>query len=330
MNTHLRFAVTERSQPGGVRAAARDLAAAAGFDETDEYRAGLVVTELATNLVKHARDGVVLLRALPGTELEVISIDRGPGISDLTASLTDGHSTSGSPGTGLGAIRRLSDDFDIYTQRDRGTIVVARLRAKRAIRQGRTFSVGGVSVSKPDEAVCGDAWHVRYDGDGAVVLVVDGLGHGPLAADAARIAVDSFVQVPLANPADTLQTLHAALRPTRGAAAAIAEIRPRHRVVRFAGVGNVAGQVALNGGGRSMVSLNGTLGHVARGFREYSYPWGEDAVLVMSSDGLGTHWSFDDYRGILRHDPAVVAAALYRDQSRGRDDVTVVVAMEAR
>jgi len=77
------------------------------------------------------------------------------------------------------------------------------------------------------------------------------------------------------------------------------------------------------------VSVNGTLGHEARAFREYSYPWQHDAVFVMFSDGLGTHWTLDAYRGLLQRHPAIVAAVLYRDFSRQRDDVTVVVGREA-
>src|SRR4051812_19083356 len=108
---HHAVPVTESSQVSAARFEARELADRAGFDETDVHRVGLVATELATNLVKHATDGVLLIRitaSSPDGEIELLSIDRGPGIYDVGRCLSDGHSTAGSPGTGLGAIRRLA------------------------------------------------------------------------------------------------------------------------------------------------------------------------------------------------------------------------------
>ena len=79
---------------------------------------------------------------------------------------------------------------------------------------------------------------------------------------------------------------------------------------------------------RHAVSLNGTLGHEARAFREYTYPWDSSALFVMHSDGLGSRWSLEGYRGLRQKPPSIVAAVLYRDFSRQRDDVTVVVGRE--
>jgi hypothetical protein len=123
--------------------------------------------------------------------------------------------------------------------------------------------------------------------------------------------------------------MHDGLRHTRGAAAAVAEISIGARLLKYAGVGNVSGAIYRAGATRYAVSLNGTLGHEVRQFREYSYPWGPDALFVMFSDGLASHWSLDDYRGLRLRHPAVIAAVLYRDFSRQRDDVTVVVGREA-
>src|SRR5262249_24583512 len=155
--------VVESSQPSAGRFATRDAAARAGLNEEDSYRAGLIATELATNLVKHANGGELLVREIPGTprgEVEILSIDHGPGISDISRSMTAGHSTAGSAGTGLGAVRRLADDFDIYSE-TRGTVVLARVRAARTrpLTSGH-LSVGAVSVAMKGEPVCGDGWQV--------------------------------------------------------------------------------------------------------------------------------------------------------------------------
>jgi len=330
---HQVVAVAESSQPSAARYLTREIAEKAGFGEEDGYRAGLVATELGTNLVKHAKNGEILVRAVSGpprSELEVIAIDRGPGMTDILRSMSDGHSTSGSPGTGLGAIRRLADEFDIYSQPDRGSVVYVRLRDKRApAANGHRIHVGAVSVPKSGEHVCGDGWTVRHDIDGLSALLVDGLGHGTQAAEAADAARAAFASQRFADTSHALQAVHEGIRHTRGAAGAILGISSEQRIARFAGVGNVGCAIVRDGSLRQAVSNNGTLGHQARHFREYTYPWSEDAAFVMHSDGLTSHWSLQSYHGICTRHPAVVAAVLYRDFSRNRDDVTVLVGRPA-
>ena len=135
---HASIAVVEASQPSAVRFAARQLADRVGFTTEDSYRSGLVATELATNLVKHARSGEVLLRAAGGQapELELVAIDKGPGMANVTAALADGRSTAGTTGIGLGAARRMSDEFEIYSTVPDGTVVLARIRPRASVRRG--------------------------------------------------------------------------------------------------------------------------------------------------------------------------------------------------
>jgi anti-sigma regulatory factor (Ser/Thr protein kinase) len=330
--THRRVPVVESSQPSAARFAAHDAAYAAGFGEEDSHRAGLIATELATNLVKHATGGELLVRDMggPSQTVELIAIDRGPGIDNIARSLADGHSTAGSSGTGLGAVQRLADSFDIYSEKPRGTVVLARVCAGRGQpKPERPLTVGAVSIAKNGEPVCGDSWQVAQRPDSALVIVADGLGHGIAAREASIAAIATINPRQNGDIATRLRIMHDGLRHTRGAAAAIAEICLRPGLVKFAGVGNISGTIYRPGVTRHTVSLNGTLGHEARTFREYSYPWEPSATLVMHSDGLGTHWSLDDYRGLYQRHPAVIAAVLYRDFSRQRDDVTVVVGREA-
>ena len=333
MITHSIVAVQESSQTFAVRNSARQAAERLGMDETDAHRVGLVATELATNLVKHATNGgqvLIRVNAMESPEVELIALDRGPGIRDVSAALSDGHSSAGSPGNGLGAIRRLSEDFDITSQAGRGTAVLARVRAKRA-RRGRTgaFDVGAISIAMAGETFCGDGWHVRPYADSASVLLVDGLGHGVFANAASEAAVQAFVREPAsAGTADVLQGIHRALGHTRGAAAAIADVSRDRQIVRFSGIGNIVGAVCFVGETRHAVSNNGTLGHRVQQFREYQYPWRADGILVMHSDGLSARWSLDHYPGLRLRDPSLVAAILYRDFCRTRDDATILVARE--
>jgi anti-sigma regulatory factor (Ser/Thr protein kinase) len=331
--SHRQVEVAESSQPSAARFAAHEAAGHAGFANEDIHRAGIIATELATNLVKHATGGEILVRdvsRVPHPEIELIAIDRGPGIADLARSLADGHSTSGTPGTGLGAVQRLADFFDIHSQTGVGTVILARVRARRAAGPAKPrLDVAGVSVPKRGETLCGDAWQVHHHSEGALAIVADGLGHGLYANEASSAAVAAVDPRKGYELGGMLQEIHSGLRHTSGAAAAIADIRVNAGVMRYAGVGNISGVIWQASVTRHTVSHNGTLGHAARQFREYSYPWGAGATFVMHSDGLVSHWSFDRYRGLSQRDPAVVAAVLYRDFSRHRDDVTVVVGREA-
>ena len=288
--------------------------------------AALVATELATNLVKHAKQGelhITPLSARGGPGIEILSIDRGPGISNLDECLKDGHSTSGTSGTGLGAVRRVSQEFEISSQVDKGTIVVSQLRDTGAVPS--LFKIGLVSRPVSGETVSGDNWAVRFEGASMTVLVADGLGHGALAADASRAAVDAFHRASDSSPAGLVQTIHAALRGTRGAAVAVALVETNEARVRFAGLGNIAGTIVGFEKSHSMVSHNGTAGHEVRQIKEFVYPWSRECVLVMHSDGLSSNWNPRAFPGFLRQHPSRTAALLYREAARLRDDACIIV-----
>ncbi len=326
--------VTEASQVGEARRATTALAGRLGFSEAACGNAALVATEAATNLVKHAREGVFLLRPLENEDrlgMEILALDRGPGMADVSRCLPDGFSTAGTPGSGFGAISRQSSFFDVYSRPEVGTAVLARLWAAppTADRQPR-FQAAAVSVPKSGETVCGDAWSADPNGSRIRLLIADGLGHGPDAGQAAQLAVRVFRENARLGPAECLRTMHAALRSTRGAAVAAVEIDLDRRTLRHSGVGNVAGAVLADGASRSLVSHNGTVGHEARHFQEFTCPFPAGAVLVMHSDGLASRWSLDPYPGLIARDPALLAGVLYRDFQRGRDDVTVLAVARPR
>ena len=335
MGPSLTLPIAEPTQAGDARRAAIGLAEDAGFDETSRGRVALVVTELATNIVKHAGTGTLLLRSMTWdsrTAIEVLALDRGPGM-DVQRSLRDGFSTAGSAGTGLGAVERLSTTFDVCSIRGVGTVIAATVTNGRAIPAASSrarFDVGVVRVPMPREEVCGDGWAVHESDDVLTVAVVDGLGHGALAFAAAKAAVEAFEGTRGFPPGRVIETIHAALRPTRGAAVAAAAVDRRRRVVTFAGVGNVVGTVVGDVHDRQMVSHPGIAGHEARRIAEFTYPWPEHGVLVVATDGLITHWDLRRYPGLIASAAAVIAGVLYRDFARGRDDVTVVVAKESR
>ncbi len=159
------LAVTDASQVGEARRLAARLAGRLGFPETEAGKAALVVTEAANNLLLHGHGGELLFRCLEDGRagLDVLALDRGPGMADVGRCLQDGYSTGGTAGTGLGGIVRLSAFAEVYSTPGAGTAVLARLWAgPPSAPPGRPpLHVAAVSVPKPGEAVCGDACAVE-------------------------------------------------------------------------------------------------------------------------------------------------------------------------
>ncbi len=323
----------DSSTVGEARRRASLLAGELEFDETGQGRVALVVSEAATNLIKHAGGGELILQGQGsdqgGNWLEILALDRGSGMIDVGRCMTDGYSTAGSLGTGLGAIGRLSDDSGIYSQSGEGTVVWARLDARphpKAVRDEGP-AIAAVCVPSPGETECGDDWAIIRRHGQSLVMIVDGLGHGPEAAEAAEAAVDVFRRRSSDEPVELIGAAHLALRSTRGAALAIARIDATLGQLQYTGVGNISGIIVdcRNGRTTSMISHNGTVGHVVRKIQAFEYPWSEDSLLIMHSDGLATRWDLNRYPGLSRRPPGLLAGILYRDHKRGRDDVTVVV-----
>jgi len=328
--SQMRLEVTDSSHVGWCRREAQRLADASSFDTASSGRVALAATELATNLVRHAGGGELLVQPVGhGSELqiELLSVDRGPGIGCIERSLRDGYSTAGTAGTGLGAIHRLSATFDIHSCPGAGTVVLSRIGAgRRASGKAPEIEFGAVSVALRGELECGDGWSIIREGRRSALLVVDGLGHGAPAAAAAAVAMAAFDAQPFAEPEQAMHELHRHLNGTRGAAAACAVLDPEKSLLRYAGVGNIAGVIAAAGAQKGLLSHNGTLGAMLRRAQQLDYPWHAGSVLVMHSDGLSSRWSLAGYQDLGARHPAVIAGVLYRDRSRQHDDATVIVA----
>ena len=325
---HLLCPILHPEDVGAARRRVANLAAEAGVASPMPAQAELAVTELADNLLRHAvPGGYVLARALAtsgGEGLEILSVDRGPGIADLDAALDGRVSQPAGLGCGLAGVRRMSTEFDVYTC-ESGTVVMARFLSDGAARHVSPWS--GVSVAYDGSGECGDAWAIADQDGRTTALVVDGLGHGSGAAEAARVAVATFADRHDDDLESMAQRMHAAMRITRGGAAALCRLDPEQRRAEFLGVGNVAGRLVGTGGSQAMVSLNGTLGTelAAPRIRRLSYALDDGAALVMSSDGVRDGFDVDAHPGLFDHDPLVVAAMIHGRCSRGTDDATVVV-----
>jgi len=323
------FPILHASDVAAARRAGQKLADTLGFAEVQAGRLAIVITEAGTNILKHAGEGTLyIMRAQSGVDapgIDVLAVDSGPGIRDLQTSLRDGVSTAGTAGTGLGALRRQADEFDVWTARDQGSVFFMRLWSSPAPPEPCGIEVGALYVPLAGEDESGDGWAVSCNRDGATLLGVDGLGHGPEAHKAAAAAIAALERRASATPSETLQAAHEALRITRGAALSVARIDYAANQLRFAGIGNVNGIVYDGDTRRALVSHNGIVGNNMRKVQEFSVDCPPGALVILHSDGIQTQWDLKAYPGLLARTPAIVAGILMRDFIRRRDDAMVLV-----
>lgn len=342
VHCHRRIHVATQADLTTARGALADLTATLGGDEETVGRIRLVVSELATNLIRHAGDGVLLLRGLhaiglPGggesppdgrpAGFECLSLDKGPGIADIGGALADRNAQEpvpgGSLGYGLGAVRRLADRFDIHSVSGIGTAVLAQVYPRR----GHTprpppgpFAWGAAMVPMAGCDACGDGWTVRPDG---LVLVVDGLGHGEAASVAARRAEAIFAASPSDAPQDILLALHEALRGTRGAVGCVLKLNRNE--VEFSCIGNITATVLSRAGATSLGGRWGVIGYNAVPPPPIRAPWGPGDQIVLHSDGCSHLADLVAARHLRHVDPALAAGVLLRDGICRVDDQTVLV-----
>jgi anti-sigma regulatory factor (Ser/Thr protein kinase) len=329
--------LADQSGVAEARRVSIQIAQSLGFSEKYQADAALVVTEAATNILKYAGRGEISLRpyregAMDRQQgLEVVALDRGPGIANLDLAQRDGFSTGGSLGAGLGTMVRLSSQFDIYSTEGGGTALLARIAGVKmpVPAQGQRppgYEFGARSTPKAGQIVCGDAWSVRSVQGKLGIALLDGLGHGPLASEAAVRAVGIFQDSGGGDtPADVLRRAHEGLKSTRGAVMAVALFDPSTASVSFAGVGNIVGIVVTGEVTQHLLSTDGTVGYNMRLVRESTLDWKPGSVLIATTDGLSTRWNLNRHPGLMQRHPSLIASVLHRDFARDTDDATVVV-----
>ncbi|WP_222721550.1 SpoIIE family protein phosphatase [Actinomadura sp. HBU206391] len=299
----------------------------------------LVATELATNIIRHTTTGGYVLYRQTAGGIELLAIDHGPGGRPAGTPPWAVPSRLGQTrlrpfrgdglGVGLAAVQRLASAFDCYSEPG-GTVILARLGLPTPVTAGR-WRWGGVNVPLGGVGESGDAWAVTAK-QHLAALVVDGLGHGPAAAMAARAAVTLFERQEVTDLDGFVRRAHEAMRGTRGGVMGVCLIDPERDELTYAGVGNISGRVLLRGDSHTLLGRDGTLGTELPPprIRLARYPWGPGATLLLASDGIRSRWDAASYPKLLHHDPAVIAATLQRAHGRGNDDTTVLVVHDTR
>ncbi|GAB3784316.1 serine/threonine protein kinase [Spirosoma horti] len=328
---HRSFIVPDRSYGAAIKRDIRLMASRLRFNEKKMGELDIILAELLSNLVKYATDGELLVKVIPNSHnasLELISVDSGPGMIDANRMLIDGVSTGGSLGQGLGAIKRLSSEFQLYSQPKRGTVVLVRIyeNAHQPAALASRAEVRCICVPKEGETVCGDACYSKQTGSSLTVFLGDGLGHGLLAQRAVEQAIRALRQGLDASPSTLVSAIHEASVGTRGLVGTCAVFDFTSRKWKFCGVGNITTRLSGSLGVKGYMPQNGILGHNIPGrLLVQEMPYERNQLLVMASDGLHTRWNPARYPGIGNYDPSILAAIIYKECARHTDDMSVVV-----
>ncbi|HST51605.1 MAG TPA: ATP-binding protein [Pyrinomonadaceae bacterium] len=338
--------IKDEVQVGAARRGVHRYASQLGFGEDKLSELDIVVQEIGTNAARYATAGGCLhwtsaLGEEPG--LELFYTDRGPGIYDLDRALRDGVTSGGSLGMGFGAMRRLLDEFDAHSvpkgttrrlaparRTTYGTAIFGRKwvappgeENREARRLARRLGVW--SRARPGEDKNGDAYFIGGHGEETLLAIVDGLGHGLGANEAALVALDTLEQWRGEPLGETILALHDALRATRGAVLGAVVVNRRRESFTYAGVGNVELRVFGSPEPARPIPTNGTLGARLSQVRVWPHRWTEGTTLVLASDGISASWDIAAYPGILDKSCQLLAGVLLRDFSRSSDDATVLV-----
>jgi anti-sigma regulatory factor (Ser/Thr protein kinase) len=316
-----------------VRERIREVGAASGVPRDVVDRAVLVASELGRNHLRHALAGRMRVTSLARGEhhgLEITAIDRGAGLADPATALSRGVAREkGSLGVGIGSVRRLSSEVDFDVRIGEGTRVKARVFGEGAPRHRE---VGIYGRPHFEEKVSGDhAAFCRPDGTDALVLVVsDGLGHGPPARQASFVAMHAVYANASESPSAIIESCERALGgEARGVVMAACRIDEAAGAMEAASIGNVELQVcrardARRFGGSS--AIVGGKGNRAVKPRTETTALAPDDLVVLTTDGISSKLSIEQDLMLLREHPIIVAQRIMERFGRTNDDALVLVA----
>lgn len=307
------------------------LARSIGMEKAQVADVAIAISELASNLVKHrVTEGKIIIREIRGDGnkgIEVISSDLGPGIVDIDLAMTDGYSTAGSLGIGLPAVNRLMDEFQIRSHIGEGSLITTHkwVKPEMPYMPVPELDLSVFSRPLPGQRYNGDAYFVKRYEDKITFAVIDGLGHGQDAHEAAQAAVDCLENYYRRPFAEIFQLCHQRLKRTRGAAMSLCRINLKDRVMTHAGIGNVQTRVYSSEAAPAPFCINGALGVAIRTVKVDDYPLPENSTIIMFSDGILGRFSPDNIHGFLSQKPQILGKRIMDSYARDNDDATIIV-----
>ncbi len=328
------YHIEERSFIAYIKREIHATVVLARFSQRQVAEIDIIVSELSSNLVKHANGGELLYRCFNWGErdstFEIFVIDSGPGISDPQRMMRDGVSTTGTLGHGLGSVSRLSTFSQVYSIPGWGTIVYSRIstnKDKFIENSTMNLDIRSLCVNKPKELVCGDGFVVKTNKTNTQIFFGDGLGHGANAEAAVKAAARSFMETKEEEPVEILRQMHDAVRRTRGLVATVASYNNKNNEWKLCGVGNILTRMYSGIQYKNYMSYNGTLGlNIPTSMKDSVIQAEKNQHLTMCSDGIRTRWDLNRYPSIYKYDSKILAACIYKDYSRRTDDASVLIA----
>ncbi|WP_163397531.1 SpoIIE family protein phosphatase [Flavobacterium fluviatile] len=332
-NTFSSYKIDDRSLIPFIKREIHNLAIQLGFTPHRAAETDIIVAELTSNLIKFAKEGVLLYRphlVAEQSAIEIYCLDKGIGFENAARIMNDGYSTANTLGHGLGSIKRLSNDFQIYSMKNWGCVQYVRICEKVDIclpSFKNELKYSTIAVNYPGEKVCGDGYHIKYLKNGFQIFVGDGLGHGEYAYEAVQAGLKAFRQTIEFQPSEILRDIHAKTKKTRGLVATIITVDYAAEVWNICGIGNINTRIYNGLENKTYTPYNGILGHnIPRTLNNTIVPYKKHQIIIMHSDGLRTRWSLNDMNGIFKQSPGIIAASLLKENIRGNDDATIFVA----
>ncbi len=327
--THISFAANDRSYFSLLKKEIHRRAQEAGIKVERLNALDLILAEMTSNLFKYGDDGEILMGIFNNIDspyIELISIDKGPGMARPAKMMQDGVSTSNTMGHGLGSIKRLSDTFDLYSQVDWGTIVLSRVyNDPKSIKSNKVI-IRPIVVAKPGEVHSGDGVVYKQTDKYIKIMLADGLGHGPEANKAVNEAANAFRICPDYSPTETLRFIHTSIKKTRGAVASVVCYDFESKMWSSVGIGNISVRMIGPSSSRNHMSYNGIVGHnIPTTINDQQYVAEDFNQIVLCSDGIKPPWDLLKYPVIQKHDLTILAAAIYKDYAVKNDDMSVII-----
>lgn len=328
---HASFEVKDRSYFAIIKKEIHAIAATGNFTSHRLGEIDIIVAEIVSNLIKHAGSGWLLVKLICEDDIggiELISVDNGPGMTDITRMVADGVSTKNTLGHGLGAMKRLSDLFQVYSQKDWGTVILCRVFEQELPRFTKPpkFKIKTLIIPKPGEEACGDAFAFKINDDSLQLFLGDGLGHGPEAAKAVSTALQSFENIEEKNPMELIRGINKEVKKTRGLVGTAATFNFDKKNWLLCGVGNIMTKIYSPAATKSYMAYNGIIGlNIPNTMNPQEVMYERGQYIILCSDGMKSRWDANQYIAIMRYDLSIVCAALFKDFSRHTDDFSIAV-----
>ncbi|GAA3784521.1 ATP-binding protein [Flavobacterium ginsengiterrae] len=331
-NTFSTYKIDDRSLIAFIKREIHNLALQLGFTPHRAGETDIIVAELTSNLIKYANGGELLYRAhLDGdyNAIEIYCLDKGVGFDNVAKIMNDGYSSTNTLGHGLGSIKRLSNEFQIYSIKNWGCVQYVRITEKPdvispVVQKGLNFST--IAVNYPGEKVCGDGYYIKQTSKGFQIFVGDGLGHGESAHEAVQLAIKAFKQTIESDPVAVLRDIHTKVKKSRGLVATIASVDYKTEVWNICGIGNINTRIYNGLENKTYTPYNGIIGHnIPRTLNNTIVPYKKHQIIIMHSDGLRTRWNLNELTSIVKQSPGIIASSLYKENIRGTDDATILV-----